>query len=463
MKRILALACVLPLAACASFSEDRGMNAVASLSGAAVTVLRTPEDEAAARLQLDEILSRRLSADDAVRASLLNNRDLQAAFNALGLSEAQMVEASLPPNPRLSVERIAGAGAVEVEARAAANILALATLPARAEIARDRFAAAQNDAALAVLRTATQTRTAYYRAVAAQSLADFLAQSQSAASAAARLSAKLGEAGTLNKLDQARQQVFYAELSAQLASARTTAASERENLTRAMGLWGDDIRYKLPARLPKLPGKPLVLAQIERDAVARRLDLQSARLETRALAKSYGLTQTTRFINLLDVSGINRTTKENGETIRERGFDAEFEIPIFDFGAVSSRRAEETYMLSVNRLTALAVNARSQARDAYQTYRARLDIARHYQNDVLPLRKIISDESLLRYNAMQIDVFTLLDEARRRIASTMAAIEAERDFWIARTNLGAAVLGGAGGMTAPETMAAATPESPAGH
>jgi FtsP/CotA-like multicopper oxidase with cupredoxin domain len=34
---------------------------------------------------------------------------------------------------------------------------------------------------------------------------------------------------------------------------------------------------------------------------------------------------------------------------------------------------------------------------------------------VVQLRKIISDETLLRYNAMLIDVFALLAEARQRI------------------------------------------------
>jgi outer membrane protein TolC len=116
-------------------------------------------------------------------------------------------------------------------------------------------------------------------------------------------------------------------------------------------------------------------------------------------------------------------------------------------------------MQAVNRLAAKAVNVRSEARDAYRTYRAAYDIARHYQREVLPLRKIISDETLLRYNAMQVDVFTLLTEARSRIAATTAAIEAERAFWLAATNLGAAVLGGGAGGGEGEsrgpTMAAA--------
>ena len=117
-------------------------------------------------------------------------------------------------------------------------------------------------------------------------------------------------------------------------------------------------------------------------------------------------------------------------------------MPLFDFGEARLREAEETYMQAVNRLTAKAVNVRSEAREAYRSYRAAYDIARHYQRDVLPLRKIISDEMLLRYNAMQIDVFALLAEARQRIASTLAAIEAQRNFWLASADLAAAMSGG---------------------
>jgi outer membrane protein TolC len=88
---------------------------------------------------------------------------------------------------------------------------------------------------------------------------------------------------------------------------------------------------------------------------------------------------------------------------------------------------------------------RSEARDAYRTYRSTYDIARHYEREVLPLRKIISDETLLRYNAMLIDVFDLLLEARQRIMATIAAIEAKRDFWLASADLVSAVVGGGGG------------------
>ena len=71
---------------------------------------------------------------------------------------------------------------------------------------------------------------------------------------------------------------------------------------------------------------------------------------------------------------------------------------------------------------------------------------------------------LLRYNAMQIDVFALLIEARQRITATNAAIEAERDFWLAETNLGAAVLGGnAGRRLNRQPPQHRQRESPGGH
>jgi len=248
----------------------------------------------------------------------------------------------------------------------------------------------------------------------------------------------------MNKLDQAREQVFYADLTAQLATARQRASTEREALTRVMGLWGSNLNFKLPNALPGLPRRVEMLAGIEVEAVRRRLDLQIGRIELDALAKSYGLTAATRFINILDGGYADKLEKdkEADRTSRMRGFAVDLQIPIFDFGEVRVRQAEAVYMQSVNRLLELAVNARSQARDAYRTYRSAYEIAGHYNREVLPLRKIISEETLLRYNAMLIDVFSLLAEARQRIAATITAIEAKRDFWLATVDLKAAVAGG---------------------
>ena len=160
------------------------------------------------------------------------------------------------------------------------------------------------------------------------------------------------------------------------------------------------------------------------------------------LAKSYGLTQASRFINILDGGYADKLEKRPDERFLMRGFDIRLQIPIFDFGEVRVRQAEATYMQAVNRLLALAVNARSEARDAYRAYRSTYDIAGHYQREVLPLRQIVSDEAQLRYNGMLTDLFQLLVDTRAQIDSNVAAIEAQRDFYLAAADLSAAISGG---------------------
>src|SRR5207253_11264933 len=158
------------------------------------------------------------------------------------------------------------------------------------------------------------------------------------------------------------------------------------------------------------------------------------------------LTEATRFVTLLDVAGIDRKTRDpDTPPFRERGFDVQFQIPIFDGGEVRVRQASETYNQAFNLLTEKAVNIRSEARDAFSVYRSTYDIAGHYQREVLPLRKIISEEMQLRFSSMQVDVFALLTEARQRIAALRAAIDAKREFWLAQSELQSAINGGGSG------------------
>ncbi|WP_315986567.1 hypothetical protein [Microvirga sp. Mcv34] len=112
---------------------------------------------------------------------------------------------------------------------------------------------------------------------------------------------------------------------------------------------------------------------------------------------------------------------------------------------------------AANRLAEQAVNARSEAREAYLRYRGNYDLARPYQTWVLPLRQTIQEQAQLQYSGMLVDLTQLIIDARTRILSNVDAINARRDFWIAATDLKAALVGGlsGGGEAGGETTAAA--------
>lgn len=452
----------LSLSACASLSPDGGMSVPAGIAASHlrkdVVALRSEDDEARSSERVARLLKRPLTADAAVEIALSNNRGLQAAYNGLGIADAVRVQQSLPPRPSFEISRLSGAAELEIERQIVGSVLALATLPARTEIANARFHQAQLAAALETMRVAAEARRAYYRTIAAQQKVALLRNAGEASATSAELSRRMKESGAMSKLDLSRQQLLHAELSAERARAEMRASSERERLIRVLGLPGADRTFSVPASLPALPPRPLAMRAVEQKALDERIDLRMARAEVEMLAKSYGLTSATRFVNVLEAGYLDKKVEErpSGEHKHQSGFAVTFEVPLFDFGAARVSEAEQTYLQAVNRLAQKAVDVRSQAREAYRGYRLSHDIAARYQREVLPLRKAMSEEQMLRYGAMQVDVFTLLSDMRQQIAARAAAVDAQRDYWLASTELSAAIVGGnaAGGDTAPSATGA---------
>ena len=191
----------------------------------------------------------------------------------------------------------------------------------------------------------------------------------------------------------------------------------------------------------------------------QRLDVRLAKLGTESTARALGLTKATGVINVLEAGYVN--SSKSGSP-RENGYEIELALPIFDWGGARVAKAEALYMQSVHRTADTAISARSQVREAYSAYRTTYDVARQHRDELVPLRKKISEESLLRYNGMLMSVFELLADARAQIAGVNAAIDAQRDFWIAETDLQAAITGTGGSSISMASTTAAT-EAAAGH
>ena len=429
-----ALATLL-VSGCATLTEDGGFSTVRAFTkermGYEARWARTDADSEAIQATVRQILMRPLSVDDAVHIALINNRGLQATYAELGIAETDLVAASWPRNPGFTFSHLEGGGDKEIERSFTLELVSLLTIPLRVGIERERLAVTQLAVASEVLDVGAQARRAYYRTVAAQQGVQYMEQVQIAAEASAELARRMAKAGNWGKLEQAREETFYAEAIARVARARQVAVAEREKLIRVLGLSGA-AEFTLPERLSNLPASIADATDIEARALADRLDVQAAKKDVESLATSLGLTKTTRFINVLEAG--YRTKSETGLPLK-RGYEVSVELPLFDWTGAKIARAEYVYMQGVNRAAEVAVNARSEVREAYSDYATAYDLARLYRDRIVRLRKQIADENQLRYNGMLISVFELLADAREQVVSVNASIEALRDFWLAEANL----------------------------
>ena len=439
---VLALA-VLSATGCASLRPDAGFDAVARSTtehlGKHVQWARSDADRAAINARVAQLLAQPLSADDAVQIALLNNPGLQAAFSEFGIADADRVQASRLPNPGFSFGRLTQGADVTLNRGVHVDLARLLMLPTLGAIEDRRAAQTRSEVTQSVLMLAGQTRKAYYLAVAADETQRYTTQVRGAAQAGAELARRQAQAGNWSALQQAREHSFYADAALNLARAAQAQVAARERLTRLMGLWGDPAaQFRLVPRLPDLPQAPMDLPDIERTALTQRLDVQAAKVGTEAVARQLGLTRATRFVNVLEVGAVRNSTSNLPV---ERGYEVRLELPLFDWGDARVAKAEAIYFQALNRTAETAINARSEVRAAYAAYRSHHDIARHFRDEIVPLRKRISQENQLRYNGMLIGVFELIADAREQVGSVNGAIDALRDFWLAQVDLDLAMLG----------------------
>ncbi|HET7731036.1 MAG TPA: TolC family protein [Usitatibacter sp.] len=450
---IAATACLA--AGCASLSVDRNLAAWQAFGetqlGAKVRALDTEAARREAEADVDRLLAQPLSVDDAVRISLAYSPSVQALLAGHAAQSAAATRSARLPNPVFAFERLVrrehGGAEVEITRSLAFSLVDLLFLPSRIESASLRQEALRLQGAGDVLQAAAETRQAWVRAVAARQALAYHEQVRDAAEASAELARRMQAVGNWSRLQRAREQAFYADAAAQLARAQQAAVAAREALVRRLGL--DErraARLVLPDRLPDLPARLRDEGEIARAALASRLDVRLARAELDATAKSLGIARVASVVDGAHVKAIRET--ETGAAPR-RGYEVELPLPLFDLGDAQRAEARARYMASFHRAAEAEAAATSRVREAYGAYRTAHDLARHYRDEVVPLRKLIADEMLLRYNGMLAGVFELLAEAREQVRSVAQAIDAQRDFWLADAALHAELLGRPLSTTAP--------------
>lgn len=459
MKAVLIIGTALLLSACAQTSvvqmaskERAGFDTVQAGASRAVGAspewaLSAGEIEALDRRVHGLVHKKTINADTAVQVAIMNNRGLQASFADLGLSSTDLWEVAMGPIPSVSVSvsGLAGDVTLALEALVMKSVLDAANRRPQTEIAQIRFQQAQLEALSETIALAIETRRAWIEAVGAFEKAALIAEAQNTADSASELASQLGRTGFMSKADQAREHALTAVLAAERSEARLEAQLAKERLIKLMGLYGSPTEIFVPDALPSLPSRPRASADIERLALANRVDLAVGKLELEALAREYRLTGKTRMISDVSLAAGLEAEGINGSTEVNPALSVDFEIPLYDTGRLSSKRGQMNYLRAANSVAQQAINARAEARMAYKSVTGRHAVARHWRDVVLPLRRTIDEESLKSYSGMITSTFELLEDARDGLEAQIGAAEAKRDYWLAETEVTAAIWGGTAG------------------
>ena len=427
------------LSGCASMALDAGFqdvrNAVEDRNQVQIFWNNGTELDNEAAKKLGSLLNRKLTADDAVQIALLNNRELQAVYSDLGVAQADLVQAGLLSNPIFDAAVMfpaSGGGRPDLELSAAMNFLNIFYIPLRKRVAAARFEETKTRVTGSVLDFAGRVRSAFYAYEADEQMLELRQTIVQALDASFEIARRLSEAGNITDLDLARERAQFEAAKLALRAAEGSVRQSREELNVLMGLWGAQTQWQSAGRLPEIPEQTLETKDIERLALERSLDLVQTRQRVIGAGEELGLTRWTTL--LPDFSAGPKGERNDG--VWEVGPQLEFAIPLFDQGQARSGRAAAELRRFQQEYYALGVRIRAQARAVRDRLEGGSDRAMYYRDILLPLHERIVNEAQLQYNAMQLGPFQLLRAREQQIQTAVAYIEALRDYWLARGDLG---------------------------
>ena len=406
--------------------------------------VRWAEDQAAHEQTLRDVrllLRKPLTAETAVQIALLNNRSLQATFEDIGLSAADLIEAATIPNPKIDLAiRFPDKppSGTYIDYSAALDFLSIIMIPLKKRVAKDQLEAVALRVADETLELVSQVKGAFYSLQASQQLLKRFQLIADTSAASLDLAQRQHEAGNITDLAMAQQQASYSRSRLDIATTEAEIRRNREKLDRLLGLWGADTDWQIAGELPEVPSSEVPMRSLERLAISQRLDLQADYLHFTSQVKNLGLTKAFRLLGALDF-GIESERETDSQT--RTGPTFAIELPIFNQGQARIARGEAALRQSQDRFEALAVDIRSQIRELRDELASKREIARFYKDELLPGQRRILNESLINYNAMAIGNFELFTTKAEEARTEREYIEAVRDYWMTRAELERAVGG----------------------
>ncbi|HEV8629181.1 MAG TPA: TolC family protein [Thermoanaerobaculia bacterium] len=442
----------LALSACASAPRDVGLSevqsaVVASSGQQLVWDPQAPIDAPSSDAAIQPLLAEPITANRAVEIAFRNNRDLLATLENLGIARADLLQARTIRNPFFEAEiRFPEKPKAPFEVVLMQPLFDLLRLRARRAAGEAAFEVTRLRITGAVLAFASEVRNDFYTEQAARQVLARQTAITETARTAAELAQRQHEAGNISDLDLESEQARYETAKLALARASLDELQARERLIADLGLVDPKTQLDVPPELPPIPSEDPPVTDLDR-ALAGRLDLTLARAELATARASLPLAKAPLFENV--AAGAHHEREPEGT--RTTGPALELPIPIFDTGRARRDRALAMIRQAEQRLYALDLAGRSAARAAAERLREARARAEYLRDVVVPRRQRIVALLQLENNAMLRGVFDLIRARQDYDQAARDQVLAQRDYWVARTELQAALGGVRGFSVRPET------------
>lgn len=389
---------------------------------------------------IQRLLQKELVIDTATQIALLNNPEIQAVFDDIGIALADLVEAGLFQNPifdayiRFPDHRFLQ---LNTAFSVTQSFLDIFLIPLRKKIAAVELEQAYIRVANAVLKVSFDVQETFYHFQAAQAKQHYLALLVQATEAANQLAAAQMHQGNINGLEFQSRMNEYLESKAAFTQNQIELIRLREQMNKLLGLSSSELRWRITDKLPVLPKSEISIDCLESVALSQSLDLEIARLEVKKISKMLGLKQWWAYTDV--AAGIS--TEHEAERFQETGPAFAGAIPIFNYGQADRARLYSMYYQSLEKEKALEIQVLSQVRSAREQLLINRNLVLTYQNELLPLQEQIVSISQRFYNTMSLSVYKLLEAKKQELQMQINHKLNLRNYWISRVELDRA-LGG---------------------
>ena len=214
---------------------------------------RGAEEDAAADEATADLLSKELVLEAAVKVALLNNRSLQATFESLGVARGELINAGLIANPVFGYDLWLYDGGLTFEGLLSEDLTSILYQPLRVNYRRGQFEATKRLVTAQVVMLVGDLRRAYFAYQADKQLVEMFGRTVQATEASYLIAGRMREAGGARQLDVLRERALYEQAKIDLNAAVEHLAQSREAMNLLMGLWGGQLNWQTPSRLPDLP------------------------------------------------------------------------------------------------------------------------------------------------------------------------------------------------------------------